>query len=159
MAKCLDCGGKFWNLDLKFGLCAACLDKQNEAKKLLPSAAELAEVSEALRKQIDAILLTAEVASDSLRIEKRLGFITAECAYGMHLFKDLFIEVRDMVGGRSRSIEKTLADARETALSELRVRAHGLGANAVIAIDLDYSEFGRSMLLVVASGTAVRLEE
>lgn len=42
----------------------------------------------------------------------------------------------------------------------VRRQAHDLGANAVIGIDLDYSEFsgqGKSMLFLVASGTAVLL--
>ena len=50
---------------------------------------------------------------------------------------------------------------RETCLSELKVEADQLGANAVIGVDLDYSEIsggGKSMLFLVASGTAVVVE-
>lgn len=51
--------------------------------------------------------------------------------------------------------------AREAALIELRLEAHQLGADAVVGIDLDYSEIsgsGKSMLFLVASGTAVRVQ-
>jgi len=36
--------------------------------------------------------------------------------------------------------------------------AEALGANAIIAIDLDYEVIGDSMLMVSANGTAVRIE-
>ncbi len=44
-------------------------------------------------------------------------------------------------------------------MQELQERASALGANAVIAIDLDYETIGKSsgMLMVSASGTAVTI--
>ena len=53
-----------------------------------------------------------------------------------------------------------LRKARILALQELRQEARELGAEAVVAVDLDYSEIsggGKNMLLLVASGTAVTL--
>ena len=55
--------------------------------------------------------------------------------------------------------EKVLNDLRETCLYELKALAYAKGADAVIAIDLDYSEFSGGMLFLVASGTAVKLKE
>ena len=68
----------------------------------------------------------------------------------------------DFFGGRSESTQGVLRDARRTCLNELRKEAFSVGANAVIAVDLDYSEFsgkGKSMLFLVASGTAVTVEK
>ena len=50
--------------------------------------------------------------------------------------------------------------AKETALKEMSDHATQLGANAVIAIDLDYETVGGSgsMLMVTAAGTAVRYQ-
>ena len=79
----------------------------------------------------------------------------------MNIFKDLFAGVRDIVGGRSEAVQKTMRDSRRTALYELKKEAYEVGANAVVGVDLDYSEFsggGRSMLFKVANGTAVRLK-
>ena len=69
----------------------------------------------------------------------------------------MFASVRDIVGGRSATYEKGLAEAREMALGEMKQRAVALGANAVIAVDLDYEVLGSNngMLMVSASGTAV----
>lgn len=109
----------------------------------------------------DEILVTTEAALN-LNITKRLDVITAECVYGMNIFKDIFASFTDVLGGRSNSIQDTLRDARKTALDELRNEAASIGANAVIGVDLDYSEIsggGKSgMLFIVASGTAVIIE-
>lgn len=78
----------------------------------------------------------------------------------MNIFKDIFAGVRHIVGGKSKATQDILRDARKTVLKELRKEAYLVGANAVIAVDLDYSEFsggGKSMLFVVASGTPVEV--
>jgi uncharacterized protein YbjQ (UPF0145 family) len=92
-------------------------------------------------------------------VREYLGIVTGEVIVGANIFKDLFASVRDIVGGRSGAYESTLRDARKTALDEAAPEAHALGADAVIAVDLDYEVLGQggSMLMVSVSGTAVRL--
>jgi uncharacterized protein YbjQ (UPF0145 family) len=110
---------------------------------------------------LGSIVLTTEHSSN-LKIKKRLDVITAECVFGLNIFKDLMNSVRDIVGGRSATVQHTLQDARRVVMTELKKEAFLMGANAVVAIDLDYSEFtggAKSMLFVVASGTAVTLSE
>ena len=87
------------------------------------------------------------------------GVVTGEAILGANIFRDLFAGIRDIVGGRSGSYERILADARKQAIEELQAEAATLGANAVVAIDLDYEVIGPngSMLMVSASGTAVRV--
>ena len=80
------------------------------------------------------ILLTTET-TPSFKVIKRLDVITAECVYGMNIFKDIFASLSDTFAGRNKSIQNTLRDARKTALAELRKEAFSLGANAVIGID------------------------
>lgn len=88
-----------------------------------------------------------------------LGIVTGEAIIGANLFRDIFASVRDLVGGRSGSYEKVLADARQTALSEMESGAQARGADAVVGVDLDYEVLGaqNGMLMVTASGTAVKL--
>ncbi len=108
------------------------------------------------------LILTTETVLTGYTVTERLEIITAECVFGMNIFRDLFAGVRDFFGGRSKASQKVLRDARRTCLAELAREALMVGADAVIAVDLDYSEIsgdGKSMLLVVASGTAVRAEK
>jgi len=114
------------------------------------------------KKEIDSIILTTENNPQDLLVEKRIEIITAECVFGMNLFRDIFAEVRDIVGGRSSATQKVLRDARKKCLRELKIEAYSVGADAVIGVDLDYSEFSggrKSMLFLVASGTAVKLKK
>ena len=113
-----------------------------------------------LKDAINKIMLTTETAPN-INITKRIEIVTAEVAYGMNIFKDLFAGVRDFVGGRSEAVQATMRDARRTALYELKKEAHAVGANAVVGVDLDYVELssGGSMVMLVATGTAVIVEE
>lgn len=107
------------------------------------------------------LILTTEFAMPEYKVTKRLEIITAECVFGMNMFRDMFASIRDVLGGRSSASQKVLRDARKTCLTELRREALLSGADAVIGVDLNYSEIsgdGKSMLMVVACGTAVNLE-
>jgi uncharacterized protein YbjQ (UPF0145 family) len=83
------------------------------------------------------------------------GLVTGEAVMGANLFRDFFARVRDVVGGRSSAYQKELRKARDYAVEEMIEEAEELGANAVIGVDLDYEVMGESMLMVIASGTAV----
>lgn len=87
------------------------------------------------------------------------GIISAEVIIGANFFKDFLASVRDFIGGRSGTYERVIAETREAALKELQIKAQTLGANAIVGVDLDFETLGRngSMLMVVATGTAVRI--
>ena len=103
------------------------------------------------------MILSTTPNLEGYKIEKYLGVVTGETIIGANMFKDLFASVRDLVGGRSGAYEKVLAKAKNIAMQEMEDRAQELGANAILAIDLDYETVGQnsSMLMVSSSGTAV----
>jgi uncharacterized protein YbjQ (UPF0145 family) len=105
------------------------------------------------------MLMTTTSTVEGRPVAQYLGVVTGEVIVGANIFKDLFASVRDIAGGRSGAYENSLRDARETALKELADEARALGADGVIGIDLDYEVLGAqgSMLMVSASGTAVKL--
>ncbi|HYD43699.1 MAG TPA: heavy metal-binding domain-containing protein [Phenylobacterium sp.] len=88
-----------------------------------------------------------------------LGIVTGEAIIGANIFRDFFAGITNIVGGRAAGYEKALREAREIALREMEAEAGRLGADAVLSVDLDYETLGveNGMLLVSASGTAVRL--
>ena len=92
-------------------------------------------------------------------VQEYLGVVAGEAILGANIFRDFLAGVRDIVGGRSGAYEQVLRDARATAIAELTDAARALGANAVVGIDLDYENVGANggMLMVTASGTAVRI--
>lgn len=96
---------------------------------------------------------------DGRTVSEYLGVVTGEAILGANIVRDLFAGVRDIVGGRSGAYETELRNAREIALQEMEAEAAARGADAILGIDLDYETVGGqgSMLMVSASGTAVRV--
>lgn len=93
-------------------------------------------------------------------IAETVDIVTAECVFGMNVFKDFFMAVSDVFGGRNKSAQAAFREARIKCLAELRKEALATGGNAIVSVDLDYSEIsggGKGMLFLVASGTVVKL--
>lgn len=157
MAQCSSCDKHLSFFSGNRGMCEECFLDSLRGDKNRPGKVE----KEERRAAIDAVTLTTETYPEGLKITERIEVVTAECAFGMNIFKDLFAGVRDIVGGRSEAVQKTMRDSRRTALYELKKEAFEVGANAVVGVDLDYVELvsAGNMVLLVASGTAVRVEE
>jgi uncharacterized protein YbjQ (UPF0145 family) len=103
------------------------------------------------------MLITTTSTLDGRPVRDYLGLVTGEAIIGANIFRDLLAGIRDIVGGRSAAYEKELAKAREIATGEMTMQAGELGADAIIAVDVDYETVGAGMLMVTLSGTAVRL--
>src|SRR5262245_53272499 len=106
------------------------------------------------------MLISTTSTLDGKRILEYRGLVSGEAILGANILRDLFAGIRDIVGGRSSAYEHELRKAKDIAIEEMSEQARQLGANAVIAVDLDYENIGQSggMLMVCASGTAVVYE-
>lgn len=105
------------------------------------------------------MIITTTPSIEGHRITAYHGIVVGEAILGANIMRDFFAGIRDIVGGRSAAYEKSLQEARETALAELEERARRAGGNAVVGVDLDYEVVGESMLMVSASGTSVTVEQ
>lgn len=106
------------------------------------------------------MIMTTTPSIEGKKITRYCGVVTGEAIVGANIFRDLFAGIRDIIGGRSSAYEKELKKAREIAFGEIGEVAAGLGANAVVGIDIDYEVVGEAgrMLMVSVSGTAVVTE-
>ena len=106
------------------------------------------------------MILTTTPTIEGRKIVEYKGVVFGEVIVGVNIIKDFAATLRDFFGGRSNTYEKELTAARDTAMNELKTRAMALGADAVVGIDIDYEVLGQSsgMLMVIASGTAVKLD-
>lgn len=162
MAKCLSCGKSgFGLLEIKNGSCPNCR-RQSEAiehSKTPEQRQEEAEQRKLMLLKAKNLPITTEAWIGDV---ERLGIVATEVVFGMNIFKDLLAKVRDIVGGRSGVVQKTLEDARTAAFEELRIKASELGANAIIAVDIDYHSISTgsavNMMMVAVSGTAVKIK-
>ena len=108
------------------------------------------------------MLISTTPNIEGKKITSYHGMVSGEAIMGANIFKDIFAGITDIIGGRSGAYEQELRKAKEIAVSEMTDEARKLGANAVIAVDLDYETIGSgsgNMLMVSAAGTAVTLSD
>jgi uncharacterized protein YbjQ (UPF0145 family) len=107
------------------------------------------------------MIITTTPSIEGKGIVQYLGLVDGEAILGANIFADMFAGIRNVIGGRSGAYEKELRKAKAIALKEMEQEASQLGADAIVGVDLDYETitFGQngSMLMVTASGTAVKL--
>lgn len=106
------------------------------------------------------MILSTTPSIEGRTISDYKGVVFGEVISGVNFFRDFKASIRNIVGGRSGSYENELIKARTQAIDEMTDRAAGLGADAVVGIDIDYEVLGENngMLMVTASGTAVKLQ-
>ena len=94
------------------------------------------------------------------QIKEYRGVVFGEVINGVNFIRDFTAGITNVLGGRSTEYEEELIDTRAEALNEMIRRAEKIGANAIIGVKMDYETIGQSgsMLMVVASGTAVVIE-
>lgn len=106
------------------------------------------------------MIITTTDSVEGRRIGTYVGIVAGQAVLGTNVFRDFFAGIRDIVGGRAGSYEKELRRAKKMAIEDMEEEARDLDADAIIGVDLDYEHIGtgeRSMLMVSANGTAVKL--
>lgn len=158
MGMCKSCGKVFSALEMTDGLCKNC------------SSPEILELNENMRAKIEdyeknkfkileSITVTSETSVEN--VEKRIDFASAQCVYGLNIIKDLFVGVRNIVGGRVKSIEEPLDEAKNIIIETLKEKAYFAGGNAVIGIKIEhtYNNAGAAnMVSILGTGTIVKLK-
>lgn len=158
--QCKECGTYKPEREVKLGVCDSCFNFGSPPNTSAASANRSpAPVLAASGKNI---ILTTSIDVPNRHVESVISIVAAEAALGMNVLRDIANNWRDFLGGRSGSSQKSLREARLACLEELKREAAAVGADAVIAVDLDYSELstagsGGGILFVAANGTAVKL--
>ena len=103
------------------------------------------------------MILTTGPDVDGRPVQRYLDLVTAQAIMGVHIGKDITAGFRNIVGGRSKSYEGEVAKAVAQVIDELKAGGEKLGADAILSVDIDYYTVGDNMIMVAASGTAVKL--
>lgn len=106
------------------------------------------------------MIITTTPTIQGKEIVEYYGIVFGEVISGVNFVKDFTAGLSNFFGGRSGTYEDELIEARQNAMKEMEHRAHQMGANAVVGVDIDYEVLGANngMLMVTASGTAVRYQ-
>lgn len=103
------------------------------------------------------MIVTTTSIVQGKEIAEYLDIVSGEVIMGANVVRDFLAGITDIIGGRSGSYESKLAEGREMAIREMKDKARSLGANAVIGVDLDFETLRDGMMMVIATGTAVRI--
>ena len=116
-------------------------------------------IAKSQQRVIDFVVTTTP-SIDGVNITEYLGIVSSQVILGVNIMRDLLAGLSDTFGGRSGAYEKALEDARGNAIEEMKKRALHLNADAVVGVRLDSEVLGQNngMLMVIASGTAVKLQ-
>jgi len=89
-----------------------------------------------------------------------IGIVTGSVSIGMGIMGDLSSTFANLTGGQSSEYNQKISSAEHACLNQIRLKALNMGGNAVLGVDIDYSEVGggKGLLMVSANGTAIKLK-
>ncbi len=104
------------------------------------------------------MIVTTTPYVEGKKVKEYLKVVSGETVMGANMMRDFFASITDALGGRSKSYESKLAEGKDLAITEMEEKAATIGANAVIGVDIDFSEMREGMIMIIATGTAVITE-
>ena len=89
-------------------------------------------------------------------VVESFGLVTAQSVMSRGFFSDTGSDLKSVLGGNLKGMEKALGDAIKAATSDLSAVAAGLGADAVVAVTVSVAGVGDKAEAIIVAGTAVR---
>lgn len=102
------------------------------------------------------MLITTANDLPGYEIEEVYGEVFGLTVRSRHVGSQIGAGLKSLVGGELQGMTKMLAEGREQAIERLVEEAEAKGANAIVAMRFDSSEFMDSATEICAYGTAVR---
>lgn len=158
-ARCGEKQGILATLTVDLGSGTYYCPKCNEAIEHEKRQKEKAEAErfEELKRIAAVIIVTTTPSVDGHYIRKYLGIESVEFVIGTGVFSEISSSVADFFGARSSAFENKLQSAKKQAIHALKLIAAEKGANAVVGVDLDYTEFSGNRIGLVINGTLVQI--
>lgn len=110
------------------------------------------------KKVSESVPVTTTPTVEGMRIKRYIDIESVEIVIGTGQFSEFNAEIADFFGTRASDFEQKLKKARRMAVDKLRFLAVERGGNAVVGVDLDFTEFSGNKIGVIANGTVVEIE-
>lgn len=104
------------------------------------------------------MIVTTTPSIEGRRIVGYLGIVAGEVALGTDFIRDFAAAIADFLGSRTAAYEEKLVEARSACIREMTDRAVRLGADAIVGVKVDHEVLTNGMMLVLATGTAVKID-
>lgn len=134
--------------------CPTCGNEVLETDRFCPTCGA------ALGAGTDGFIMVTTPTIQGYRIKKVLGVVTGLTPRTRGVLGRFMAGIESMFGGEITAFTTELEKARIEAMDRVRAKARSIGANAIIGLDLETSDLGSQMGIIVisATGTAVVVE-
>ena len=105
------------------------------------------------------IMFTSGFDFEGYEIKEYLGFVSAQTVLASNILKGIATGVTEMSDAESEKLTSKLEQANDIAMEKIKKIAQNRKADAVIGLELNYTQFGNNSVGTVVSGTAVRLQK
>lgn len=131
-------------------------------KSLFKNRPELRHVASSTDYKSIPVFGTDSLELRGRRIAQTLPVVRARRVYGINALKDFLVNMRDLFGGRSQTLEESFEKMELEAIDDLRMKAAANNANAIVRFQLQHGVVeavqGSVMLYVMCHGTPVIVE-
>jgi uncharacterized protein YbjQ (UPF0145 family) len=137
--------------------CAKCGTENAEGIKFCTKCGAAVGIGAASLTGSDILIVTSQTIP-GFRVKKVLGVVTGLTARTRGIGGKFVAGIESMIGGEVTAFTYEIEKARLESLDRMKIKARELGANAIIALDMETSNVFESTMLISATGTAVIVE-
>lgn len=108
------------------------------------------------------MIITTLQSIEGFKVTNYLGVISANSVKAVGYFGDITARVVDVVGGSSKTYEKTLEEGIESAMEKLEITGDEVRADALLGVTINVCTFSTAkggFLVITVSATAVKGEK
>jgi uncharacterized protein YbjQ (UPF0145 family) len=109
-------------------------------------------------EQAHAIPIATAPSIAGRSITRTLGIVSGSAVVSGEGMSSLAKGSRRVFDGRSERYHQDLSTGLRTAFAGMRAQAETGGANGVVSVAIEHNPVGEDLILIVATGTAVRLD-
>src|SRR5437868_12342653 len=108
---------------------------------------------------IKSVFVTTGNAVDGYHISEYLGIVRGSVVRAQTITQGIRGAFSSILGGNIRAYEEVCENARSDAFTRMVQHAEERGADAIVAMRYDATEFAQGVTEVLAYGTAVKLRK
>ncbi len=105
------------------------------------------------------MIVTTTQTVENRSIEEYLGLVAGQSIWEEKVAKEIISGIATATSDAAAGYKNQMTQARLAAIDEMIAKAEKMGADAIVAIAFDHLVIHDDMLMLFASGTAVKLAE
>jgi len=134
--------------------------KGEAAKQTTPTSIEGDEREPKKVEEVTQLLITTTNSIEGKKILEYKGIVVRQVFMGVNLSQGIFSGMRDIVGGRTKSMDVEFNKAKSLLLEELARDAVKLGGSAIVGLRIEFENVGKASgnaFMLLGTGTVVVL--